>query len=73
MRVIVTDHARRRLGNPRQQGITIQDLIQAARDIPALIPTATRFRGFMAQSGRLFDVVAKDTEGGRLIITVIGK
>lgn len=73
MRVIVTEHARKRLKDLRQQKILIPDIIKAANNIPGTIPTATRFRGFLAKSGRLFDFVAKDIEKGRLIITVIGK
>lgn len=73
MRVIVTEHARKRLKDLRQDRITMADVINAASGIPGRIPTATRFRGFLARSGRLFDIVARDIPGGRLVITVIGK
>jgi len=73
LRIIVTDHARKRLRNMRQQGITTADIIESASAIPGKIPAATRFRGFFAESGRLFDIVAKDIPTGRLVITVIGK
>ena len=73
MRVIVTEHARKRLRDLRQEKITAADLVNAAREIPGRIPTATRFRGFFAKSGRVFDIVAKDIPEGRLLITVIGK
>ncbi len=73
MRIIVTEHAQKRLGNPRQQGVTMDDIIESASAIPGRIPTATRFRGFFAKSGRFFDIVAKDIPTGRLVITVIGK
>ncbi|HZK17923.1 MAG TPA: hypothetical protein VFD15_01280 [Clostridia bacterium] len=73
MRIIVTEHAQKRLGNLRQQGVTTTDIIASASAIPGKIPTATRFRGFFAKSGRLFDIVAKDIPTGRLVITVIGK
>lgn len=73
MRVIITGHAKKRLRDNRQGSITIDDIIRAAQEIPGKIPTATRFRGFFAQSGRYFDIVAKDIPGGRLIITIIGK
>ncbi|WP_211230014.1 hypothetical protein [Desulfovirgula thermocuniculi] len=49
------------------------DIIAAATSIPGRVPTATRFRGFVARSGRVFDLVAKDIPGGRLVITIIGK
>lgn len=73
MRVIITDHARKRLKDYRQDKIELSDIISAAREIPGFIPTATRFRGFISKSGRMFDIVAKDIDSGRLVITVIGK
>ena len=73
MRVIITEHARKRLRDLRQDKITDADIINAARAIPGKIPTATRFRGFFAKSGRMFDIVAKDIEVGRIVITIIGK
>lgn len=73
MPVVITEHARKRLSQRRQEEISINDLIEAASGIPGYIPTATRFRGFMAKSGRVFDIVAKDLPGRRLVVTVIGK
>jgi len=57
----------------RQGGIERSDIHTAAARIPGTIPVATRFRGFIAKSGRVFDLVVKDTIDGRLVITVIGK
>lgn len=73
MKIIITDHAKRRLKDGRQDKIDILDIVNAANQIPGRIPTATRFRGFLAKSGRVFDIVAKDISSGRLVITVIGK
>jgi hypothetical protein len=73
MKVIITEHARKRLRDFRQDKITAADIINAANGIPGRIPTATRFRGFFARSGRMFDIVAKDIPAGRLVITIIGK
>lgn len=73
MQIIITEHARKRLRNLRQDRITSNDIINAAKGIPGRIPTATRFRGFFAKSGRMFDIVAKDITNGRLVITIIGK
>ncbi|MDD4334487.1 MAG: hypothetical protein PHY77_02660 [Desulfotomaculaceae bacterium] len=73
MKVIITEHARKRLKDMRQEKITVVDIVCAANTIPGRIPTATRFRGFFAKSGRIFDLVAKDIPGGRLVITIIGK
>lgn len=73
MRVIVTEHAFKRLKDQRQDKITVADIISSAGSIPGRIPTATRFRGFLSKSGRLFDIVAKDIMDNRLVITIIGK
>jgi len=73
MRVIVTEHAVKRLRDERQNGITLAEVVKAASSIPGCIPTATRFRGYLSRSGRVFDIVAKDLMHGRLVITVIGK
>ncbi|MEW8958042.1 hypothetical protein [Neomoorella humiferrea] len=73
MRVIITAHARKRLQDLRQEQINENDVLQAARRITARIPTATRFRGFLATSGRAFDLVMKDVPAGRMVITIIGK
>jgi hypothetical protein len=73
LRVIITSHARKRLRDQRQGNITIDDIIGAAQQIPGTIPTDTRFRGFFSCSGRVFDIVAKDIPGCRLVITIIGK
>ncbi|MEW6458598.1 MAG: hypothetical protein AB1441_05960 [Bacillota bacterium] len=73
MPVVITEHARKRLNQKRQEDISISDIIEAASGIPGHIPSATRFRGFIAKSGRVFDIVAKDIPGRRLVVTVIGK
>ncbi|WP_034629320.1 hypothetical protein [Desulfotruncus alcoholivorax] len=72
-KIIVTEHARKRLKDFRQDKIMMADIMSAASSIPGRIPTATRFRGFFAKSGRMFDIVAKDIPSGRLVITIIGK
>ena len=73
MQVIITSHVKQRLRENRQFGVSIHDILRGAKSIPGTIPVATRFRGFMANSGRIFDIVAKDIVQGRLVITVIGK
>ncbi|KKM11793.1 hypothetical protein SY88_06260 [Clostridiales bacterium PH28_bin88] len=73
MRIIITEHARKRLRDLRQENISVTDIMDAAMKIPGQIPTATRFRGFFSRSGRMFDLVAKDIPTGRLVITIIGK
>lgn len=73
MNVIITEHARKRLKDARQAGIEPEDMVQASLKIPGQVPTATRFRGFVAESGKIFDLVVKDIDSGRLIITLIGK
>lgn len=71
--VFVTKHARKRLVQARQMGITIEDVIKEVRKIPGNIPIATRFRGFISTNGQMYDIVLKDIPKGRLIITIIGK
>jgi len=73
VRIIITEHARKRLRDLRQENISVTDIMDAAMKIPGQIPTATRFRGFFSRSGRMFDLVAKDIPTGRLVITIIGK
>ncbi len=73
MKIIITEHAKKRLRDFRQDRILNTDIYLAAMDIPGFIPSATRFRGFVARSGRVFDLVVKDISGGRLVITIIGK
>jgi hypothetical protein len=73
IKVIITAHAHKRLNQCRQNGISPTDVIRCARIIPGAIPTATRFCGYISESGRPFDIVAKDIIQGRLVITVIGK
>lgn len=73
MRIIITEHARKRLRDFRQEKITANDIVQAVQQIPGQVTTATRFRGFISKSGRVFDIVVKDIPSGRLVITIIGK
>ncbi|MGI6144186.1 MAG: hypothetical protein GX092_02020 [Clostridia bacterium] len=73
MRIIITNHAKKRLKDYRQDKIYLSDIKNAVQQIPGHIPTATRFRGFISKSGRVFDLVAKDIPSGRLVITIIGK
>lgn len=73
MKVIITAHARKRLLDLRQEQIDEDDIRTAARSIPGCVPAATRFRGFVASTGRSFDLVVKDVLAGRLVITIIGK
>ena len=73
MHVIITSHVKQRLREHRQNGISIPDIIQQAKSIPGTVPVATRFRGFVASGGGMFDMVVKDISHGRLVFTVIGK
>lgn len=73
MKIIITQHVRQRLIEDRQQGICLEDVVNAVKNIPGQIPKATRFRGFVSAGGRFFDIVAKDLKAGRLVITVIGR
>lgn len=72
-RIIVTTHAKKRLREERQQGIALDDVLIAARELPGTIPTATRFRGFLSAARKPYDLVAKDIGEKRFVITIIGK
>lgn len=69
----MSEHAKKRLKEDRQGGITLADISRAASSFPGYIPRATRLRGFITASGRAFDLVARDVTIGRLVITVIGR
>lgn len=73
VKVIITSHAKKRLVESRQKGISVHDITREAKKIPGKIPIATRFRGFISTNGQMYDIVAKDIPDGRLVITVIGK
>jgi hypothetical protein len=73
MKVLITSHAKKRLLESRQKGISQEDIIREAKKLPGKIPSATRFRGFISTNGQIYDIVAKDIPNGRLVITVIGK
>ncbi len=73
MQIIITNHAKKRLKDYRQDKISLHDIKNAVQQIPGQVPTATRFRGFISSSGRIFDLVTKDIPNGRLVITIIGK
>lgn len=73
MKVIITEHAKKRMRDLRQEKISPADIESAVSQIPGAIPAATRFRGFISRSGRSFDLVIKDIPSGRLVITIIGK
>lgn len=71
--VVLTSHAYRRLTGARQDGITLDDVLAAACSIPGYIRYPTRFRRFLSASGRCFDVVMRDLNHKRIIITIIGR
>jgi len=73
MNIIISEHARRRLQEDRQQLIQVSDVLTAAASIPGRIRVSTRFRNFIASSGRRFDLVVKDSDSLRIVITIIGK
>jgi hypothetical protein len=57
---------------PRQEGITLADVLRAAASVKPFVPQTTRFRGFRV-GGRTFDLVIRDpAPGQRLVITVVG-
>ena len=73
MKVIITEHAKKRLNNLRQDKITIEDIINAAHEIPAHVPSAADSVGSFARSGRMFDSVVKDIPADGWSLLIIGK
>jgi hypothetical protein len=71
--IFFTDHSLKRLEGKRQNGITQEDVIAAARSIPGTVVTPTRFKKFRSAAGRLFDIVICDMGERRIIVTIIGK
>jgi hypothetical protein len=71
MNIKLSNHARRRLSEERQNGITYYDVVRWARRVPGNV---TEFRHrCKSQSGRRFDLVLDDKEEHRLVVTIIGK
>lgn len=68
-----TSHNRIRLPQKRQDGVTAKDIVRVAKRIPGTIDKAMKFRENISAAGRVFDIVVRDTEDGRLVLTVIGR
>lgn len=71
--VILSDHARKRLREERQKGITRADVVHAVSLMPFYCPSVYRLRSVRSKSGTLFDVIIRDYPTKRKIITIIGK
>lgn len=78
-RIIFSRHANQRLTEVRQEGVTHEDVYAAcykAKEVLyAGVPEELKLKGFLAESGRKFDmvIVDKPLENALLIVTVIGK
>lgn len=74
MKIKFKPHARKRMGESRQNGITNKDVILAVSKLPgkAVSPHGFRIKNAKAKSGRKFDVVIVDENNIRNIITVVG-
>lgn len=71
--VVLTAHARKRLGDERQAGVGVGDVLRAAKSLPGRLPFTTRIRNLTASSGKKFDIAAVDRGRKRYVVTVIGK
>ena len=71
--VVLSDHAKKRLKQSRQEGITQKDVARAVTIMPFYCPTAYRIRNVRAESGALFDLVIRDDPAKRVIVTIVGK
>lgn len=73
MKIILSNHAKDRLNEKRQKGITIYDVLNAAQSMPGKINSkGFRIRNCIARSGKRFELPVSDYDGKRLVITVVG-
>lgn len=71
--VLLSNHARKRLQEKRQSGITIYDVLMAAEKFPCIAPpSGYRIKNCIAKSGKRFELPISDKNGKRIIITVVG-
>jgi hypothetical protein len=71
--VRLTTHANDRIKEFRQHGVSIEDVVKAARSVPGRIPYSMKFRNFVASSEAVFDLVMLDNLCRRVVVSVIGK
>lgn len=75
-KIILAGHARRRLREKRQEGVTEWDVYAACQKASLAtankIPNPLKLKGFRSKEGVRFDIVIVDSEHGLTIMTVIG-
>lgn len=71
MKIRLSSHARKRLNEYRQDGVTQHDVNVWASRVPGIV-TDFRHR-CKTRGGKKFDLVLDDNGGERVIVTIIGK
>lgn len=73
MKIVWSSHARMRMRQFRQRGITYKDVEEAAKTFPGKVPrSGYRIMNCMAKSGRKFELPIADEGNKRKVITVVG-
>lgn len=74
--VILASHARKRLKEKRQEGVTEWDVYAACQRASLVtsnkIPNPLKLKGFRSKQGIRFDIVVVENDGQLWVITVIG-
>lgn len=75
-KIILASHARKRLREKRQEGVSEWDVYAACQKASLAtgnhIPNPLKLSGFRSREGVRFDIVVVDSELGLSVITVIG-
>lgn len=75
-KVILASHARKRLSEKRQEGVTEWDVYAACQRASLVtsnrIPNPLKLKGFRSKAGVRFDIVVVENDGQLWVITVIG-
>jgi hypothetical protein len=74
MRIKFSAHAAKRMGEKRQNGVTYNDVIGAAKDFMpnSKILVDMEIKGCKSKSGKEFSLVLSDKKNHRVIVTVVG-
>jgi hypothetical protein len=75
-RVVFSNHARKRLTERRQEGVTEWDVHAACQLASEIlthgVPEKMKLRGFRSKTGVMFEIVVVDSGQELLIVSVIG-
>ena len=75
-KITLASHARKRLGEKRQEGVTEWDVYAACQRASLVtgnrIPNPLKLKGFRSKEGIRFDIVVVDHDESIRVLTVIG-